>query len=178
MRPDAWSAAVYSGNLTTRNLSVRSHAQNEIAPYCCSAYARTCGRGILGNACHRPQNPIARCTSCARKYSGHIVVANYADDEAYERKDPAAFWQRMFDKKLVDELRDADGKVVAHRESAMGDLLEGLAQAPAKPNVKGRGDNTHRYATWVNFKNRQDLEVLTQGDPASFNPYGSILVRM
>ena len=32
-------------------------------------------------------------------------------------------------------------------------------------------------ATWANFKNRQDLEILTEGDPALFNPYGSILVN-
>jgi tungstate transport system substrate-binding protein len=32
-------------------------------------------------------------------------------------------------------------------------------------------------ATWANFKNRQSLEILTEGDPALFNPYGSILVN-
>jgi tungstate transport system substrate-binding protein len=32
-------------------------------------------------------------------------------------------------------------------------------------------------ATWANFKNRQNLEILTAGDPALFNPYGSILVN-
>jgi len=32
-------------------------------------------------------------------------------------------------------------------------------------------------ATWANFKNRQALEILTDGDPALFNPYGSILVN-
>jgi tungstate transport system substrate-binding protein len=32
-------------------------------------------------------------------------------------------------------------------------------------------------ATWANFKNRQNLEILTGGDPALFNPYGSILVN-
>jgi tungstate transport system substrate-binding protein len=32
-------------------------------------------------------------------------------------------------------------------------------------------------ATWSNFKNRQSLEILTEGDPALFNPYGSILVN-
>jgi tungstate transport system substrate-binding protein len=32
-------------------------------------------------------------------------------------------------------------------------------------------------ATWSNFRNRQDLQILTQGDPALFNPYGSILVN-
>ena len=32
-------------------------------------------------------------------------------------------------------------------------------------------------ATWANFKNRQGLEILTEGDPVLFNPYGSILVN-
>jgi tungstate transport system substrate-binding protein len=32
-------------------------------------------------------------------------------------------------------------------------------------------------ATWANFKNRQNLVILAQGDPALYNPYGSILVN-
>jgi tungstate transport system substrate-binding protein len=32
-------------------------------------------------------------------------------------------------------------------------------------------------ATWANFKNRQDLQILVEGDPALLNPYGSILVN-
>jgi tungstate transport system substrate-binding protein len=32
-------------------------------------------------------------------------------------------------------------------------------------------------ATWANFKNRQNLEILAEGDVALFNPYGSILVN-
>jgi tungstate transport system substrate-binding protein len=32
-------------------------------------------------------------------------------------------------------------------------------------------------ATWANFRNRQELEILAEGDPALFNPYGSILVN-
>jgi tungstate transport system substrate-binding protein len=32
-------------------------------------------------------------------------------------------------------------------------------------------------ATFANFKNRQNLEILAQGDPALFNPYSSILVN-
>ena len=32
-------------------------------------------------------------------------------------------------------------------------------------------------ASWANFKNRQNLEILSQGDPILFNPYGSILVN-
>src|SRR5205085_5678650 len=32
-------------------------------------------------------------------------------------------------------------------------------------------------ATWANFKNRQHLEILAEGDRALFNRYGSILVN-
>jgi tungstate transport system substrate-binding protein len=32
-------------------------------------------------------------------------------------------------------------------------------------------------ATWANFKNRGNLEILTEDDPVLFNPYGSILVN-
>ena len=32
-------------------------------------------------------------------------------------------------------------------------------------------------ATWANFKNRQNLVILVQGDPKLNNPYGSILVN-
>jgi tungstate transport system substrate-binding protein len=32
-------------------------------------------------------------------------------------------------------------------------------------------------ATWANFKNRQNLEILTEGDPTLLNFYGSILVN-
>jgi tungstate transport system substrate-binding protein len=32
-------------------------------------------------------------------------------------------------------------------------------------------------ATWLNFKNGQGLEILTEVDPTLFNPYGSILVN-
>jgi tungstate transport system substrate-binding protein len=31
-------------------------------------------------------------------------------------------------------------------------------------------------AAWANFRNRQNLEILTEGDPILFNPYGSILI--
>jgi tungstate transport system substrate-binding protein len=32
-------------------------------------------------------------------------------------------------------------------------------------------------ATWLDFKNRQNLEILTEGDEALFDPYSSILVN-
>ena len=31
--------------------------------------------------------------------------------------------------------------------------------------------------TWISFKNKGDLEVLVEGDPKLFNPYGVILVN-
>src|SRR5687767_1369023 len=32
-------------------------------------------------------------------------------------------------------------------------------------------------ATWANFKNRQNLAILVEGDPQLFNPYSTILVN-
>jgi len=32
-------------------------------------------------------------------------------------------------------------------------------------------------ATWLKFKNKGDLTILTEGDPALFNQYGIILVN-
>ena len=32
-------------------------------------------------------------------------------------------------------------------------------------------------ATWANFRNRRDLDILSEGDLALYNPYGSILVN-
>lgn len=32
-------------------------------------------------------------------------------------------------------------------------------------------------ATWLSFKNRQDLDIVYAGDPAMFNPYGVMLVN-
>ena len=32
-------------------------------------------------------------------------------------------------------------------------------------------------ATWANFRNRRNLEIMAEGDPALFNPYSSILVN-
>jgi tungstate transport system substrate-binding protein len=31
--------------------------------------------------------------------------------------------------------------------------------------------------TWASFKNRQELDILADGDPLLFNPYGSIIVN-
>jgi tungstate transport system substrate-binding protein len=44
-------------------------------------------------------------------------------------------------------------------------------------HIRDLKDTLTDRATWANFKNRQNLEILTEGDPAMFNPYGSILVN-
>jgi len=53
--------------------------------------------------------------------------------------------------------------------SGMGATLNTAAQVPAYA-LTDRG-------TWLSFKNRSDLEVVFEGDPALFNPYGIILVN-
>jgi len=53
--------------------------------------------------------------------------------------------------------------------SGMGATLNTAAQVPAHA-LTDRG-------TWLSFANRGPLEILFQGDPALFNPYGLILVN-
>jgi tungstate transport system substrate-binding protein len=56
---------------------------------------------------------------------------------------------------------------------ALGQGMRATLDTAAELNAYALADR----ATWAGFKNRQDLEVLTEGDPALFNPYGSILVN-
>jgi tungstate transport system substrate-binding protein len=56
------------------------------------------------------------------------------------------------------------------------DLGQGMGATLNIAAVMGAYTLTDR-ATWANFKNRQNLEILVDGDPALFNPYGSILVN-
>ena len=56
------------------------------------------------------------------------------------------------------------------RSGPLGSL--GILFTPAAMNAHTLTDR----ATWANFKNRQGLEILSEGDPALFNPYGSILI--
>jgi len=56
------------------------------------------------------------------------------------------------------------------------DLEQGMGAALNTAAAMGAYTLTDR-ATWANFKDRRNLEILTEGDPALFNPYGSILVN-
>ncbi len=53
--------------------------------------------------------------------------------------------------------------------SGMGAALNTAAQVPAYA-LTDRG-------TWLSFQNRGDLQIVFEGDPALFNPYGIILVN-
>lgn len=53
--------------------------------------------------------------------------------------------------------------------SGMGATLNTAAQVPAYA-LTDRG-------TWLSFENRGDLEIVFEGDPVLFNPYGVILVN-
>ncbi|GAA0307414.1 substrate-binding domain-containing protein [Rhodovulum strictum] len=53
--------------------------------------------------------------------------------------------------------------------SGMGATLNTAAQVPAYA-LTDRG-------TWLSFENRGDLEIVFEGDPVLFNPYGIILVN-
>ncbi|MCP1337677.1 extracellular solute-binding protein [Futiania mangrovi] len=53
--------------------------------------------------------------------------------------------------------------------SGMGATLNTAAQLPAYA-LTDRG-------TWISFKNKADLEIAVEGDPALFNQYGVILVN-
>jgi tungstate transport system substrate-binding protein len=61
-----------------------------------------------------------------------------------------------------------------------GDWYRDLGQGMGPTLNVAAGLNAYTLtdrATWANFKNRQNLEILTKGDPTLFNPYGSILVN-
>ncbi len=54
------------------------------------------------------------------------------------------------------------------------------APAWARPSTRPPGStptSSADRATWASFQNRQNLVLLVAGDPALFNPYGSILVN-
>lgn len=54
----------------------------------------------------------------------------------------------------------------------------GSGMGPTLNTATGLGAYTLAdRGTWLNFKNRGDLEILVQGDPALFNQYGVILVN-
>jgi tungstate transport system substrate-binding protein len=71
-------------------------------------------------------------------------------------------------------------KSAAIKPEASGGWYRDLGQGMGPTLNIAAGMNAYTLtdrATWANFHNRQNLEILTEGDPMLFNPYGSILVN-
>ncbi|MCH8466924.1 MAG: substrate-binding domain-containing protein [Roseinatronobacter sp.] len=62
-----------------------------------------------------------------------------------------------------------EGRWYLSTGSGMGATLNTAAQLPAHALTD--------RATWLSFANRGDLDILLEGDPLLFNPYGIILVN-
>jgi tungstate transport system substrate-binding protein len=95
--------------------------------------------------------------------AAHAVFASRGDDSGTNRLE-LRFW-----KAAHIDVRTAGGGWYRELGSGMGSTLNTSAGLDAY-TLSDR-------ATWANFSNRRSLEILVEGDPALFNPYGSILVN-
>ncbi|WP_245675865.1 substrate-binding domain-containing protein [Halofilum ochraceum] len=89
--------------------------------------------------------------------------ASRGDDSGTHKKELG-----LWDKAGVDVAEDG-GSWYRETGAGMGRTLNTAA-----------GMNAYALAdrgTWISFDNRQDLELLVEGDPDLFNPYGVILVN-
>lgn len=92
---------------------------------------------------------------------------------------PATFASRGDDSgtnRMELRLWKAAGITVGQDVPWYRDLGQGMGQTLNIAAAMNAYTLTDR-ATWANFKNRQNLQILTDGDPELFNPYGSILVN-
>jgi tungstate transport system substrate-binding protein len=95
--------------------------------------------------------------------SSHAAFASRGDDSGTNRLE-LRLW------KAADiDVKTADGGWYRELGSGMGSTLNTSAGLDAYTLTD--------RATWANFSNRGGLEILVEGDPALFNPYGSILVN-
>jgi tungstate transport system substrate-binding protein len=97
-----------------------------------------------------------------RIVGGHAVFASRGDDSGTNRME-LRLWK-------------AAGIEADKRAPWYRDLGQGMGPTLNVTAALDAYTLTDR-ATWANFKNRQNLEILTDGDAALFNPYGSILVN-
>jgi tungstate transport system substrate-binding protein len=95
--------------------------------------------------------------------SAHAAFASRGDDSGTNRLE-LRLW-----KAAGMDVRKAGGGWYRELGSGMGATLN----TSAALNAYTLADR----ATWANFANRETLEILLEGDPALFNPYGSILVN-
>lgn len=89
--------------------------------------------------------------------------ASRGDDSGTHKKE-LGLWE-----KAGVDVAEASGSWYRETGAGMGRTLNTAA-----------GMNAYALAdrgTWISFDNRQDLELLVEGDPDLFNPYGVILVN-
>lgn len=95
--------------------------------------------------------------------SAKAPFASRGDDSGTHRTE-TRLW-----KKAATDIKAASGQWYRETGSGMGPTLNIAAGIDAYALAD--------RATWANFKNRRELAILAEGDPALFNPYGSILVN-
>ncbi|MEA2833785.1 MAG: tungstate transport system substrate-binding protein [Methylobacteriaceae bacterium] len=95
--------------------------------------------------------------------AAHAAFASRGDDSGTNRLE-----LRLWKAANID-VKTAGGGWYRELGSGMGSTLNTSAGLDAY-TLSDR-------ATWANFSNRRSLEILVEGDPALFNPYGSILVN-
>src|SRR5947209_3777646 len=95
--------------------------------------------------------------------SSRAAFASRGDDSGTNRLE-LRLWQAA-----EIDVKTADGGWYRELGSGMGPTLNTSAGLDAYTLAD--------RATWANFSNRGGLEILVEGDPALFNPYGSILVN-
>jgi tungstate transport system substrate-binding protein len=98
----------------------------------------------------------------SRVAAGRALFASRGDDSGTNRME-LRLWKSA-------------GIEPAKRSSWYRDLGQGMGPTLNVAAALNAYTLTDR-ATWANFKNRQNLEILTDGDPDLFNPYGSILMN-
>ena len=92
-----------------------------------------------------------------------VPFASRGDDSGTHKKELG-----LWDKAGID-IAEEGGSWYRETGAGMGRTLNTAA-----------GMNAYALAdrgTWISFDNRQDLELLVEGDPDLFNPYGVILVN-
>lgn len=107
---------------------------------------------------------VTKASAAFARIAAKRVVFVSRGDESGTHRAETALWQQSG----INPGRQSGGW---YREtgSGMGATLN-VAQAMLAYTLADRG-------TWLAFKNRKSLEILLQGDPMLFNPYGVILVN-
>ena len=106
------------------------------------------------------RNAVAALTAIG---AAHVPFASRGDDSGTDRME-----RRLWHAARIDA-RTALGAAYRELGQGMGPTLNTAAAMDAYTLTD--------RASWANFRNRRNLVILAEGDPALFNPYGSILLN-